>query len=201
MSCGKNWITAFKVKVTAKVQNVSVCLAGWYLLNCRMFCYQTWYGVAASWARVSCGKKFVCYFQGQDHSKCSFDQNMTLSTMSSELLISWQPNLVWWYIIISWFVKRIGILHLRSRSQWRVKMSIFVQMISSKLPNILLPNLLLWCIFMNQSACKKTDLLFLRSRSQQGAYDQNVTVSTSSELLPNLVWSYIIISQSVLWRS
>ena len=51
-------ITAFKVKVTARIQNVSECLSGWYLLNRRTFCYQTWYCDAASWARVSCTKEF-----------------------------------------------------------------------------------------------------------------------------------------------
>ena len=44
----KNGITAFKVKVTAKVQNVSECLSGRYLLNHGTFCHQTWYGYAAS---------------------------------------------------------------------------------------------------------------------------------------------------------
>ena len=29
----ENWITVLKVKVTVKVQNVSECLSGWYLLN------------------------------------------------------------------------------------------------------------------------------------------------------------------------
>ena len=42
-----------------------------------------------------------CYLQGQGHSEGSYDQNMTISTTFSELLIPWQPNLVWWYIIIS----------------------------------------------------------------------------------------------------
>ena len=59
----KNGITAFKVKVTAKVHNVGGCLSRWYILNCRTFCYQTWYGDAVSWARVSCKKRLVCYFQ------------------------------------------------------------------------------------------------------------------------------------------
>ena len=45
--------------------------------------------------------KLVCYLQGQGHSKGSCDQNMTFPTISSELLTFWQPNLVWWYIIIS----------------------------------------------------------------------------------------------------
>ena len=34
----KNWVTAFKGKVTAKVQNVSEYLFGWYLLNRTTFC-------------------------------------------------------------------------------------------------------------------------------------------------------------------
>ena len=37
----EKWITAFKVRVTVKVQNISNCLFG-YLLNHRTFCYQTW---------------------------------------------------------------------------------------------------------------------------------------------------------------
>ena len=32
-------------------------------------------------------KRLVYYFQGQGHSKGSYDQNMTVSTVSSELLI------------------------------------------------------------------------------------------------------------------
>ena len=40
------------------------------------------------------GKKNVCSPQGQGHSKDLCDQNMTLFTISSELLIAWQPNLV-----------------------------------------------------------------------------------------------------------
>ena len=97
----ENWTAAFKVKVTAKVQNVGDCLSGWYLLNCRTFFCKIWHCDAALCARVSCGKKLVCYVQGQGHSKGSCDQNMTISIVSSELLIPWQPNMVWWYIIIS----------------------------------------------------------------------------------------------------
>ena len=52
-------------------------------------------------------------------------------------------------------VKNILLLHSWSRSLWRVKMSMFVQMISSKLPNILWPNLVLWCIVTSQSVVQK----------------------------------------------
>ena len=44
---------------------------------------------------MSCGGRHIfCYLQGQGHSKGSYDQNMTLSAILSELLIPWQPNLV-----------------------------------------------------------------------------------------------------------
>ena len=49
-----------------------------------------------------------------------------------------------------------------------VRMSVCVQMIYSKLTNILLPNLVLWCVIMSQSVMQKGYLLFTRSRSQQG---------------------------------
>ena len=39
-------------------------------------------------------EKNVCYLQGQGNSKGSHDQNMTLSTLPSELLILLLPNLV-----------------------------------------------------------------------------------------------------------
>ena len=37
---------------------------------------------------------FFSYFQGQVHSKGSYEQSMTLSTIYSELLIPWQSDLV-----------------------------------------------------------------------------------------------------------
>ena len=65
-------------------------------------------------------------------------------------------------------MKKIRWLHSGSTSQWRVKMLMFVQVISSKPPNVLLPNLELWCIIMSQSvSAKKIELLFSRSRSLQ----------------------------------
>ena len=42
----KNGITEVMAKVKVKVQNE--CLSGQYLLNHHTFCYQTWYGYAAS---------------------------------------------------------------------------------------------------------------------------------------------------------
>ena len=63
--------------------------------------------------------------------------------------------------------KKNGFLHSGSRSQWKVKMLMFVQMISSKPPNILFPNLVLWCIIMSQCHAKRLNVPFSRSRSRQ----------------------------------
>ena len=43
----ENGIAVLEVKVTANVQNLSECLSRQYL-NHRTFCYQTWWGYAAS---------------------------------------------------------------------------------------------------------------------------------------------------------
>ena len=40
-------------------------------------------------------KRLICYFQGQVYCKSSYNQNMTISTVSFELLILLLPNLVW----------------------------------------------------------------------------------------------------------
>ena len=85
---------------------VSICLCVWimsglYLLNHFILWKQTWCGGILSWAGLSCRKKIVCYLQDQGHSEGLYDQNMTILTMASELLILLQPNLGWWYIFLS----------------------------------------------------------------------------------------------------
>ena len=102
----------------------------------------------------------------------------------------------------------MGLLCSRSRSQQIPKCQwMFVRMISSKPPNILLQNLVWWCIVMIRSAMQKRPVCCIHCQGHsKGLYDQNMTASTvSSELLicllPILVWWYIIISQNVLWRN
>ena len=62
--------------------------------------------------------------------KGSYSQNMTLSVILSELLIPWQPILVWWYIIRSQ-----SVLWKKWITTFRVKVTekgqMFVSMISS----------------------------------------------------------------------
>ena len=125
----KNWITAFKIKVTAKVQNVSKCLSGWYLLNHRTFCYQTWYGDPA-WARVS----HRIFFWHLLSSRSRSQWGLIWSKYDSFYYIFWTVDslatklgLMIRHHDISKSVlwKKIGLLISGSRSQWRVKRLMF----------------------------------------------------------------------------
>ena len=138
MFCEKKWITACKVSITAEVHNVGDCLSGWSLQNQGTFCYQTWYGDAAPQARVSCGKKLFAVFKVKvTYIFWTVDSS---ATMLSLMIHHRKPEYL---------------LHSRSRSQQKVRMSVFVQMISSKWPNIFLPNLVMWCINLSWSVMQK----------------------------------------------
>ena len=92
-----------KVKVTRKVQNSSWCSSGRYLPKYWSFYIQTWYGDAWSWARLS--RKKIGLLSSMSKSQLGLIQSkMTVSTISAELLIFLRPNLVGWYIVISWSV-------------------------------------------------------------------------------------------------
>ena len=75
----KNWITAFKVKVTVKVQNVNECLSGQYILNQPVMTKLD----ASSWVRVSCKVKVTVK---------AYIINMTVFTVLAELWILLQPK-------------------------------------------------------------------------------------------------------------
>ena len=87
---------------------------------------------------------FFFYLQGQGHSVGSLDQNITFyhifRTVGS---LATKLGLVIHHHKPACLVKKNGFLRSRSRSQRRIKMPVFVQMISSKPPNILFPNLVL----------------------------------------------------------
>ena len=109
-----------------------------------------------------------------------------------------------------WFNFFIFFLLHSSQGHSEGSKCVFVQMISSKPPNIFEPNLVLWCVILSLSVMEKDRFACFQGHGHSnGSYDQNVIVSTMSSellillevLLPNLVWWYIIISQSVLWRN
>ena len=83
------------VKVTEIVQNSSEWSFGRYLLSCWTFCNKTWYGDATSWAKVSCKSSSSRSQWGLIWS------DMTVCTISAELLIFLRPNLIGWHIIVS----------------------------------------------------------------------------------------------------
>ena len=160
----KNGVTAFKVNVTAKIQNVSECLSGWYLLNHRTFCYQTWYGDPA-WARVS----HRIFFWHLLSSRSRSQWGLIWSKYIFFYYIIWtvdslasKPGLMIHHQKSECLVKKVRLLYSRLRSQWRVKMSLFVQMIFSKPPNILFPNLVLWCIIMSRNVLQKDWFLIFK---------------------------------------
>ena len=104
---------------------------------------------------VSCGKN--CLLSARSRSQ----QGLIWSKYDSFYYIFWtvdslaaKPGLFIYHHKPECLVKKKGFLHWRSRSQRRVKISMFVLVISSKLPNILLPNLVLWC-FMSRSLMQK----------------------------------------------
>ena len=128
-------------------------------------------------------------------------------THSSKLLVHFQANFIWWYIIISWSVLwKIGWLCSRSKSQQRFEMSTNVSpdditwTIQPFVTMVICYGGVLWVIV----SCRKFGLLPSRSRSQQGLCNLNMSVSAiSSRLLTllqsNLVWRYIRICRSVVW--
>ena len=79
-----------------------------------------------------------------------------------------KTNLVWWYIVISQSVEwKYWIIAFKVKVTVKGQMSVFIQIISSKLSNVLQT----WYCDASSWAgvsCKKIDLLFSRSRSQQG---------------------------------
>ena len=103
VTCGKKWITAFKVKITAKIQNVSECLSRWYLLNCRTFFFFTKLGMVMQHQESEGhAEKKNCLLSSRSRLQWGLIMiNIWLSTISSKLSIPLQPNLVWLYITVS----------------------------------------------------------------------------------------------------
>ena len=193
--------------MTVKVQNFIECLSRWYLLNCRIFCYQTWYGDATSWAWMSCKK--ICLLSSSSRSQWE----LIRSKYDSFYYIFWPVDslttklgLMVHYHKPECLVKRIGLLLSRSRSPLMFKMSVNV------CPHDILKTAKhfvtkLDILMHHHEPQSHAKLLFSRSRSQEGLiWSKCMTVSSASSELPillllNLDSWYIIIGQSVLWRN
>ena len=80
------------VKDTAKVENVSECLSGEYLLNHRTFVAKP--GMVMQHHKPEChAEKLVHCVECKGHIEGLYNQNMAISVVSSKLLVSLQPNL------------------------------------------------------------------------------------------------------------
>ena len=103
----KNGITAFKVKVTAKVQDVSECFFlddNFSVSSCvysispeplnHFFVFIKLRIVVYYHSAMCHAEKLVHCLQCQGHSEGLCNQNMTISLVSSKLLVDLQPNLL-----------------------------------------------------------------------------------------------------------
>ena len=89
----KKWFTIVNVKVTVRAYIIKFDYFYYIFQTAGPFAIKLSLVVQhykPEWAVVKLGYRV----QGQGHSEGSYYQNITLTTISSELLILWQPNLV-----------------------------------------------------------------------------------------------------------
>ena len=132
-------------------------MSWWYFLNHHIFCFQTWYCDSSLWVRLSC-KKIDLLF-----SRLRSLQVLIWSKYDNFYCIFWiadtfatKLGLIVHYHKLECFMGKWdcgvqGQGHSKiSKCQW-----MFVQMIFSELLNLLLPNLVWWCIIMSQIVSQK----------------------------------------------
>ena len=127
----RNWIAVFKVKATAKYQNVSDCLSRWCLLKCWTLYYQTCYSYASLWAKLSYKKCLFAVFKAQwSRWRICHQRGVCNASFGLPILLQLN-NLVWWHIIMSWIVlwkDWIALLWWRSRSQKGLRIPVNVHL-------------------------------------------------------------------------
>ena len=134
-------------------------LSRWYFLNRRTFCYQTRYCDASEWAGVSCKKKKNRLLFPRSRSQ----QGLVWSIYDSFYCIFWIADpfatklcLMVHYHKPECLMKKLdccvqGQGHGKiAKCQW-----LFIQMLSSELLILILPNLVQWCISMSQPVFEK----------------------------------------------
>ena len=155
-------------------------------------------------------EKLVHCLQCQGDSKGLYNQNMTISTLTSKLPVCLQPKLVWFCSIISQSVLwKNWITALGSSSQQRFKMSVNVFLNDIFWTSEHFVTKLGMVMQHHEPECHAGKRMFsifkVKVTARAHNYNQNMALSSiSSELLiswqPNSVRWYIIISQSVLWQ-
>ena len=149
-------------------------------------------------------KLFHCV-QCQGHSEGSYYQNMTISVVSSKLLVCLQPYLIYSTGV---FCRKIESLCSRSRSQWMFKMSVNVCSVDifwitehfvTKLGTVMQHHepecraefVVVVAVF-NVKVTARAHMIKI--------WSSTIFLELLNPWLPNLVWWYIIISQSVLLK-
>ena len=132
------------------------------------FCTQTWYGDATSWAKVSC-KKIGLLSSSSGSQWGLVWSDMTVSTISAELLIFLKPNLIGLYIIISW-----SVLCKNQIVVFEVKITVTVQNCIESL--CVLYSLYHWSIG-NQSRCAGLLLITTKPRTTKWACADSSTLT------------------------
>ena len=122
----KKWMTAFKVKVTAKVQNVNICLSRWYPLTPHpspsiLLPNLVWRYIIMSQSIMQ-KDRFVIF-------NIKVTARLVWSKYDSFYYNLWTvdpfvTNLVWWYIIIS------------QRVSWRSWIAVFKVNVTAKHQNV-----------------------------------------------------------------
>ena len=162
-------------------------------------------------------EKLIHHLLCQDDSKGFYNHNSAIFTISSKLEVCFQPDMVWWYSIISWRVlweNRITAFKASVTAKVQNVTWMIVQIVSSEPQNILSPNLVCLCSIISQSVMQKNWFSILNVKvtarachgHSEGSYNQNMSLSfLSSKLLvglqSNLVWQCSIINRSVLWKN
>ena len=135
-------------------------------------------------------KRVVWYLQGQGYNEESYNQNMTVFTIFSELPILFQVDFVWQNIVLSRFHKQSTVLWKHWIAVIKVKATAKVRHFKERPPGLCL--LKLWI------CCKQIDMV--THHCKPGCYAKDwvaifkfsVKVTISTELLillqPNFVW-------------
>ena len=166
MSCEKmyNWVRGHGYSGGLRYEKMFVQMISFESQNILLLNLVWWCSIS-SWNVVQ--KKIFSIFKVKVTARAHMIK-IWLSVMSSELLTLCQPNLVWWYIIISQIIfweKLDYCIQGQGHSEGSEYWWMFVQndQIISSLPNS-------YCDASSWArvSCKKIGLLFSRSRSQQG---------------------------------
>ena len=155
----KKWITAFRAAdllATTQWRVKMLMLFRWYLLNHRTFCFLTWYCGASLWVGESCKKIYLLFSRSRSLQKLIWSKydNFYCIFWTADLFAT-KPGLIVHYHKPECFMEKLECVQRQGHSKISKCQWIFVQMIFSELLNLLLPNLVWWCIIMSQIVFQK----------------------------------------------